>query len=114
MDGRNGVRGQRPGRVPRALPRGCARGGHLCPVLVPPARAALLLARRGSRRADRGWARVRLRTRVPRRGIAGGRESGVPDRARVLRPRGPPIRSLLDRTATRERGVEGGNYAGLR
>src|SRR5947199_240863 len=75
---------------------------------------ALLLARRRSRRADRGWARVRLRTRVPRRGIAGGRESGVPDRARVLRPRGPPIRSLLDRTATRERGDEGGNSPGFR
>src|SRR3989454_10964193 len=108
MDGHRGIRGERPRGVPGRVPRDRARGDRLRPVFLPVARGALVLAWRRSHRPDRHGAGVCVRTRVPRRGIARGCESGVPHRARMFRSRCGPGRPVPNRTASVERPMKPG------
>src|SRR5712691_4901763 len=114
MDGRRSIRGERPRRIPSRMPRDRARGDRLRPVLLAVARGALVLARRRSHRAHRRGPGVRVRTRVPRSGIVRGRESGVSDRARVLRSRRGPIRPVPDCAASVETADEARSASGFR
>src|SRR6266581_6406185 len=114
MDRHRRIRGERPRRVPGRVPRDRPRGDRLRPVLLPVARGALVLARRRSHCAHRRGPRLHIRTRVSRRGIARGCESGVPHRARMFRSRCGPGRPVPDRTASVERAGEARNAPGFR
>src|SRR2546425_1488410 len=114
MVGGRGLRGECPRRVPGRVPRDRARGDRLRPLLVPVARGALVLAWRRNHRSDRRGAGVRVRTRVPRRGIARGCESGVPHRAGMFRSRCGPGRPIPDRAASVEGADEARKAPGLR
>src|SRR3989454_3597169 len=114
MDGHRGIRGERPRGVPGRVPRDRARGDGLRPVLLSVARGSLVLAWRRSHRPDRRGAGVCVRTRVPRRGIARGCESGVPHRARMFRSRCHLVRPVPNRTASVEKADEAWNAPDFR